>query len=119
MENKTKQKHANTHKQHKLEEAVQLTVGNEGYMLFTLDKVVAGFMRQLKSVVEDSSSLKMLQLFKFQVRPNEDRVQWLKCGRSECALFSLEEDGGEVVWLPWKVEMLSCAAVQLLARSSC
>lgn len=54
--------------QHKLEEAIQLTVGNEGYMLFTLDKVIGGFLRQLKSVVEDASSLKMLQLFKVQVK---------------------------------------------------
>ncbi|CAM9790345.1 unnamed protein product, partial [Scytosiphon promiscuus] len=50
----------------KLEDAVQLTVGNEAYMLFSYDKVMNAFLRQLKTVVDDDSSLKMLQLFDHQ-----------------------------------------------------
>ncbi|CAB1111890.1 unnamed protein product [Ectocarpus sp. CCAP 1310/34] len=50
----------------KLEDAVQLTVGNEAYMLFSYDKVINAFLRQLKLVVDDDSSLKMLQLFEHQ-----------------------------------------------------
>ncbi|CAN0048324.1 unnamed protein product, partial [Laminaria digitata] len=50
----------------KLEDAVQLTVGNDAFMLFSYDKVMNCFLRQLKVVMDDQLSLKMLQLFRHQ-----------------------------------------------------
>jgi hypothetical protein len=60
----------------KFEEAVQGLIGNEAYMLFTLDKLVMSIARQLKSIVDDPVSMSLVELWKSERAKAEGAGGW-------------------------------------------